>query len=84
MTTAFNTTPVLDTLGGALSLAVMAGLTFASAAIGAASPATPVPTQAAAMVTLPPVVMTVKRAPAVAQLPTVIVVAKRSAPATSA
>ncbi len=80
MTKTFNTAPVLDTVGGALSIAVMAGLTFASAATYAGNGDKP----AAEIVQLPPVVMTVKRATPVAQLPTVIVVAKRSAPATSA
>ncbi len=80
MTHAFNASTVLDTVGGALSIAVMAGLTFASAATYAGSGDKPT----ADIVQLPPVVMTVKRATPIAQLPTVIVVAKRSAPATSA
>ena len=80
MTQTFNTVPYLDQVGGALSIAVMAGLTLASAATYAGGKDKP----AAEIVQLPPVVMTVKRATPVAQLPKVIVVAKRSASATSA
>lgn len=80
MTKTFSTVPVLDHVGGALSIAVMAGLTLASAATWATNGHTPTAT----VVQLPPVVMTVKRATPVAQLPTVIVVAKRAAPTTSA
>jgi hypothetical protein len=80
MTKTFNPAPVLDHIGGALSIAVMAGLTLASAATYAHRPsATP-----AAVVQLPAVVVTVKRAAPVAQLPAVIVVAKRSVPSTTA
>jgi hypothetical protein len=80
MTQAFNPTPVLDHVGGVLSLIVMAGLTLTSAATWAHRPGVPV-TQ---VVQLPPVVVTVKRAAPIAQLPTVIVVAKRSTTSTSA
>ena len=80
MTQTFNTVPYLDQVGGALSIAVMAGLTLASAATYAVGSDRPVAT----VVQLPAVVVTVKRATPVAQLPKVIVVAKRSAPATSA
>ncbi len=83
MTKPFSPVPVLDHVGGALSIAVMAGLTIASAATYAGNGAKPA-AEIAQIVQLPPVVMTVKRATPVAQLPTVIVVAKRSAPATSA
>ncbi|RVT88655.1 hypothetical protein [Inhella crocodyli] len=75
MSQTFSPVPVLDHVGGVLSIAVMAGLTFASAATWA----THHPASAATVVQLPPVVMTVKRAAPVAQLPTVIVVAQRGA-----
>ena len=80
MSQTFNPVPVLDHVGGVLSIAVMAGLTFASAATYAGNSEKP----AAEIAQLPPVVMTVKRATPVAQLPMVIVVAKRSASTTSA
>lgn len=80
MTKTFNIAPVLDHVGGALSLAVMAGLTLAGAAAYASGHDKP----SAQIVQLPPVVVTVKRAAPIAQLPTVIVVAKRSASDTSA
>ncbi len=80
MTKTFNINPVLDHVGGALSLAVMAGLTLAGAAAFASGNDKP----SAQVVQLPPVVVTVKRATPVAQLPAVIVVAKRSTPDTSA
>ncbi len=80
MTKTFNTVPYLDQIGGALSIAVMAGLTLASAATYAAGDTKP----AAQVVQLPAVVVTVKRAAPIAQLPAVIVVAKRAAPSTSA
>jgi hypothetical protein len=63
-----------------VTIAVMAGLTFASAATYAGGNSKP----AAEIVQLPAVVVTVKRAAPIAQLPTVIVVAKRAAPSTSA
>jgi len=84
MSKTFNPSPVLDHLGGALSIVVMAGLTFASAAIGAASPRTPTPLQPAAVAQLPPVIVTVKRAPTLAQLPPVIVIAQRATSSTGA
>lgn len=80
MSRSFNPTPFLDSVGGALSIAVMAGLTFAGAATYAGTGRQP----AAEIVQLPPVVVTVQRAPTVAQLPPVIVIAQRSAPRTSA
>ena len=80
MNKTFNPAPVLDHVGGVLSIAVMAGLTLASAATWAHRPSAP----SATVVQLPAVVVTVKRAAPVAQLPAVIVIAKRSTPSTSA
>jgi len=74
MTHNFITRPALSTFSGGLTLVLMAGLTFASAATLArpAVEAAPVVHQ------LPAVVMTVKAA-TIHQLPTVFVSTRRSA-----
>jgi hypothetical protein len=73
MTKTFNPAPILDRLGGALSLLVMAGLTVASVATasaqwGEAKPSSALPAAVAVVhevvqdvVQLPAVVVTVKR-----------------------
>ncbi len=71
----FNTTPVLDHLGGALSLLVMAGLTAAS--VAAWSARGDIAAQTAAV---PAAVAVVSEAVTeVVQLPAVIVTVKRAA-----
>ena len=71
--TRFDTRPLLDTLSGALTLAAMAGLTFASAA----TLAQPAPTAEPVLHQLPTVLISVKKA-TVHQLPAVFVTSKRS------
>lgn len=75
MSKTFNTAPVLDQLGGALSLLVMAGLTAAS--IAAWSVRGDIAAQTAAV---PAAVAVVSEAVTeVVQLPAVIVTVKRAA-----
>jgi hypothetical protein len=78
MSQSFNSTPVLDRIGGGLSLLVMAGLTVAGLVIGAAwlvseKPSATLPVSVASVtqvvdavvsdvVQLPAVIVTVKRA----------------------
>ncbi len=71
----FNTRPVLDRVTDVLTLAVMAGLTVASAATYAFSPAHE-PT--AEPVRLPTVVVVGKKAPPHEVLPTVVVTGRRA------
>ncbi|MBH9553586.1 hypothetical protein [Inhella gelatinilytica] len=77
MSTKFNTRPVLDTLSDGLTLALMAGLTFASAA-AMASPMHLA--DEAAPILLPTVVVTAQKP---IHLPTVVLTAKKSVKAPS-